>query len=219
MTVSTRRMLGAIAGLLIIAASAQSAALANNARAWIVVAIVVLSVVGADALAADRQLMPTRPVVPLTLAATAFATYLCVPETDQFRGVFVVIALAVAADVLLDDGLSEAAIGLVAALVLWAGIDGGVNRQSAFVGALFAWWPVLLVPLLVWVRRGRARPHEPACWAVTLIAAIAACAVARTGGLSDDVGPALLSVLVAVALTGSLGFLLIALGDAYHRPS
>ena len=214
--VSTRRMLGAIAGLLIVAACTKSAALGNDARVWIIVATIVVSVAGADALALDRQLMPTRPIVPLTLAATALATYACVPETDQFRGVFVVVGLAIAADLLVSREPDDLSVAPVAALVLWAGVEGGVNRQSAFVGAFFAWWPVFLLPLVVLVRPLVKIAREEFAWAITAVGACAALVVARTGGTNDDLGPAL--VAVAAGATASFAVALVIASYATRVP-
>jgi hypothetical protein len=90
--------------------------------------------------------------------------------------------------------------------VLWSGLYGATGRESAIVGALFAFWPLVLV-VLVCHRPGRPQPRPVVRWAVGLIGGIAAVAVARTGALEPTIGPAL--VAVAIALPASLAVALL----------
>ena len=91
-------------------------------------------------------------------------------------------------------------------IVLWSGLYGATGRESAIVGALFAFWPLVLV-VIVCHWPGRAQPRPMTRWIIGLIGGIAAVAVARTGALEPTIGPALLAV--AIALPASLAVALV----------
>jgi hypothetical protein len=148
-----------------------------------------------------------RPgAVPGLALAAATATYLCVPETDQFKGV---------ALLMIGVGLVEFAsrevlpLGWHAALfavVLWAGLFGATGRASAVVGAVFAGW-VLVLPAATAVDG-----HEPTRRCAGLVAGvaiIAALLVARTGALADHVRPALTWSLAAAGISTVTAWLLL----------
>ena len=77
---------------------------------------------------------------------------------------------------------------------------GATGRQSALVGALFAWWAVALVPL---VHAVRPLPSKGAAVAVAAIGAVAVAVMARTGGIASTGGVAwLVAAAVAVVSFG-----------------
>jgi hypothetical protein len=198
---STRWLLGAVTGLLVVAVAWDESGLGLWSRAWAAVITVVLAVVIADVLPAARNLAPTRTILPLTLGAAALAAYAAVPETDPFRGVVVVVGLAVAIDVVARVPLPLSGIGLASALVLWAGVDGSAGRQSALVAALFASWTLLLLPLTAALRSRTRDVAEPVRWLVSAIGAAAALIVARTGGLEPTAGRAIVAAAIAAPVS------------------
>jgi hypothetical protein len=198
---ATRALLGAVAGLLVVAVVWEQSGLGLASRAWATAGTVVVAVVVAEALPRTRLLAPTRGVTPLLIGAVALAAYAAVPETDQFRGVAVVVGLAVTVDVVAPTPLGDASIGLAATLVLWAGVEGAAGRQSALVVALFSFWPVLLLALTAALRPGTASVGEPVRWAVAAVGAAAAVIVARNGGLEPTGGPAVLAIAIAAPVS------------------
>ncbi|MFM7253429.1 MAG: hypothetical protein ACKO27_10245 [Ilumatobacteraceae bacterium] len=138
---------------------------------------------------------------PLLLGCTLFAVYCCVPETSHLPWV----ALAVAALAALEyggHGLMPWWTASVAVLVAWGGWHGGHYRSSALVGAVFAWWPWVLVWIVHLVARaagGRASVRAGAVTAATGM--VAAIVVARTGALARTLSPAVIAVVVAVVAT------------------
>ena len=204
---SWRIVAGTIVGLvgawLVLRESWTASSLGEASRTWAVVAVVAMALVLTWALPSLRRLLPRPGDVPLTLAGVLLAVFLCVPETDQILRVAVVVTVVVIAEGVSRHALPILLLGAVTAYVMWAGIFGATGRQSALVGALFAWWPVLILPLLslrmprladtgTWVRGG-----------IVAIGGLAAVGVARTGALQPTMPPALIAV--AVALPVSLG--------------
>ena len=144
--------------------------------------------------------------VPALLGVTAIAIYGCVPETNNQMPVIGVMLASLFVIELIARWPSGLLVHAVAAgIVLWAGLYGATGRDSAIVGALFAFWPLVLV-VIVCHRPGRPKPSPMTRWIIALIGGIAAVAVARTGALEPTIGPAL--VAVAIALPASLGLAL-----------
>lgn len=196
-----RLALGAVAGILVVAWCRDEAGLDDESRSWAVVGIVAVSMGVALVLPAARRLLPSRGILALSIAATALAMYACVPETDQFRSVALVVGGLIVAAMLLGRWLPLVGYGGVALVVMWAGTYGTAGRQSALVGALFAWWPVLFVPLVAALRPAVTAATEPWRWAIAAVGVIAAGGVARTGALEPTAGPAWTAVAVAVAVS------------------
>jgi hypothetical protein len=139
--------------------------------------------------------------VPALLGLAAIAIYGCVPETDQMPTIAVLLAGLALVELITRTPSAPVVHAMAFALVLWSGLYGATGRESAIVGALFAFWPLVLV-LLVCHRPGRAQPRPIIRWVIGMIGGIAAVAVARTGALEPTIGPAL--VAVAIALPTSL---------------
>lgn len=134
----------------------------------------------------------------LLLLAVFTATYLCVPETDQYRVALVVPVALLIIEVVARRQLPIEFYGVVGAVIAWASMLGAVERTTAYVGALFAWWAVMLLALVDAVVPIR---HWLATWLVGAVAAVSVVAVARTGGISDDLSYALVTVVVAIPVS------------------
>ena len=90
---------------------------------------------------------------------------------------------------------------------MWSGMFGATGRDSALVGTLFAFWPLVLVAAvsarsLHTSTAGSDAPHGsiPAI-AAAVVGSLAAIAVARTGALRPTIDPALRAVAVAVPVS------------------
>ena len=140
--------------------------------------------------------------VPALLGLSAIAIYGCVPETsDQMPAVGVMLAALFLIELVARQPSAPLVHAVAIGIVLWSGLYGATGRESAIVGAFFAFWPLVLV-LIMCHRPGRAQPVPVVRWIIGLIGGIGAVAVARTGALQPTIGPALLAV--AIALPASL---------------
>jgi hypothetical protein len=139
--------------------------------------------------------------VPALLGLAAIAIYGCVPETGQMRAIGVMLAALFVIELIARRPSGLLVHAVAAGIVLWSSLYGATGRASAIVGALFAFWPlVLVVTVCHWPRRAQPRPIIR--WTIGLIGGVAAVTVARTGALEPTVRPALLAV--AIALPASL---------------
>jgi hypothetical protein len=200
-----RLVVGLVGGLLVVASSWQASFPARD-RWWAAVGTVLLALALAEALPVAQRLLPRPGALPLAIAAAAVATYGCVPETDQLVPVGICVGGVALVELASLHRLPIVWHASVAGLVLWAGIYGATGRQSALVGALFAFWPVLIVPVVAALRPSVRRTREPARWLIAVIGAGAAVAVARTGALQPTIGPALVAAAVwgGVSLAAAL---------------
>lgn len=194
---SRRRALGAGIGLAVVVAAYSPSGLGDSGRLWAAWATILIAVLLSDLLLDVRRLLPAPGVAPLTILAALLAIYLSVPETDQVPVVAVLPVGLVAAELVGRRQLGVEWYAVAAAAVGWAGMFGASGRQSALVGALFAWWAVALLPLVAAIRPSLSRP---AGVVVALIAAIAVVVMARTGGIATVAVAAWLSAaLIATA--------------------
>ena len=139
--------------------------------------------------------------IPALLGLTAIAIYGCVPETsNQMPAIGVMLASLFLIELVAREPSAPIVHAVAAAIVLWSGLYGATGRESAIVGALFAFWPLVLV-VIVCHWPGRDLPRPVTRWVIGLIGGIAAVAVARTGALEPTVGPALLAVAIALPLS------------------
>lgn len=157
---------------------------------------------------------------PAYLAMTAIATYACVPETDQMRAIGLMVLslgiIEIITSVPSGPAVQVTAIGIVA----WSGLYGATGRDSAIVGALFAFWPlVMVVGADLWLRRRKLAPaRRTQRLLIGLVGGGAAIAVARTGALDPTIGPALLAVAVAAPISIGIGALVVRPTDRTARP-
>ena len=198
------RAWGLVAGLTIVAVVWWHTGSSSSGRAWAAIASVVVAVLVAEALPVARRLLPTPGVLPFVIATSAAAIYGCVPETsNQMPLIGALVTMLMVVEVLYCRQVHIGFHGLVAAMVLWSGIYGATWRQSALIGALFAMWPIVIVPLVWLVMRRLDRVAEPVRWVIAGLGSAAAVAVARTGALQHTGVPA----VVAVAVWGGVSLL------------
>lgn len=195
---SRQRAIGAGLALLVVALTYRVNGFDDLARWWAAGTAILLGVVLADALGEVRSLLPTPGLAPLAVVAALTAIAGCVPETDQLAIAAVIPSVVVLLEVVLRSQVGLEWYAVAAASVAWAGLFGATGRTSALAGALFAWWPVVLVPL---VHRLRPIAGQRRAIAVGAIGAVAAVVMARTGGIADSGTTAGLVALAAAAVS------------------
>lgn len=195
-----RTAIAAGIGVLVVVLSFEVSALGDGARRWAALAAVALAVAVGRSLSVLRRTLDRPGLAPLPVGATLLAVTLCVPETGAvYFGSF-----AVGAVVLVEVGTRAQVdvvwYGVVAGLVGWVGLGGAAGRPSALVGALVAWWAVVVLAVVDrWVPLRTPR----AALAVALTGAVTVAVMARTAGTADSGWAAL---AIAALLTGvSLG--------------
>jgi hypothetical protein len=155
--------------------------------------------------------------VPALLGLTAIAIYGCVPETsNQMPAIGVMLAVLFSVELVTRRPAAPVWHLGAAALVLWAGLYGAAGRESAIVGALFAFWPLVLV-VLVCHLPGRSRPRPVVRWTIGLIGGVAAVAVARTGALEPTIEPALVAVAMAMPMSLAVALVVVAISPRARR--
>lgn len=197
------RIVGVGGGLLIVSLVYAPAGFGDVERVWAAAATMLLGLVLGEALTDFRSQVRTPGAVPAGLLAALLAMYLCVPETDQFV-VAAMIPLALLAMELVRRGQFGVECYAVAALsVAWAGMLGTTGRQSALVGALFAWWSFLL-PWMI--SRAMGVRSGSSTIVLTMVGAVAAVLFARTGGISDSGATAALVAAALAVVTVAIGW-------------
>lgn len=195
------------------ASSWRASNLGTSPNWWAAIGTIVVAVAVAECLPIAQRLMPAPGAVPGALTATTAAVYGCVPETDQIPPIGVFVVGLVFVEVVTRRRLRLSWHAGAALLVLWAGIYGATGRPSALVGALFAWWPVVIVPLAAAVFASLAvARREPTRWLVAAVGSVAALAVARTGALQPTIAPALIATAIAAAASCAAVLALVAVG-------
>ena len=198
---SARQALGAGVGLAVVVTTYAASGYGEGSRWWAAALTILLAIALVDLLADVRRLLPVPGVAPLTLLAALVGMYLCVPETDQMAVAAILPVLVVVLEVFGRRQLPVEWYAVAAASVLWAGMFGATGRQSALVGALFAWWAVALVPLVHAVRPIRS---VMAGVVVAALGAVAVAVVARTGGIADSGTAAVVAAAIAAAVSFGL---------------
>ena len=127
--------------------------------------------------------------------AVLLAMYLCVPETNQFAMAALIPMAVFLVELVRREQLGVEWYALAAASVAWAGMFGSSGRQSALIGALFSWWPILLPWLIGRLMGARQRTTVIASM---VVGALAAVVFARTGGISAS-GVTAAVVVAAIA--------------------
>ena len=175
---------------------------------WVVPMVVATTWLLVGAVPAAHAALPPGLLLGLVLGSTA-VMYACVPETDHFGWIAIAPATLAAIELQRGRRVSSSWIIGVAHLVWWAGIYGATGRESAFVGAWFAWWPTLVVAVMSpWV----ARIRSPRWLTATVLVAplvVATGVVARTGAVEPTVEPALAAVGVAAPASAAVAALLL----------
>ncbi len=99
-------------------------------------------------------------------------------------------------------------VAVAAALVVWAAAAGSGGRPAAFVSAAGAIAGIAVLTL-AWGSRPSPPLRSREAAVLIAIAAAMAIVVARTGGIADDVGPAI-AMAGAVIAVGSAALWLVA---------
>lgn len=135
------------------------------------------------------------------VAAGAVPVYGAVPDTEQIT--VVAAALAVAALVILVWPTAAVpgafTVAVAAALVVWAAAAGSGGRPAAFVSAAGA-LAGLAVVTLVRGTRGPIGVWSAPGVALIVITGGISLMVARTGGIADDVAPAIVMAAAVIAV-------------------
>ena len=191
-------------GALAVVLSFDASALGDGARRWAALAAVALAVAVGRSLPPLRHTMRAPGLAPLPVAGALVAVGLCVPETGAVYLAAAAIAAVVALELVTRRHADLVLYGVAAGLIGWVGLSGASGRLSALVGALFAWWAVLLLPLVELLV-----PVRTTVGAVVVagFGVIAVVARARTGGVADSGRAALVAaaVVAIVSLAAALG--------------
>ena len=198
------RIVGAGGGFLIVALVYAPAGFGDVERVWAAAATMLLGLVLGAALTDMRSRVGTPGAVPAGLLAALLAMYLCVPETDQFVVAAMIPVALLAMELVRREQFGIEWYALAAFTVAWAGMFGATGRQSALVGALFAWWPILL-PWMI--SRSMGAFSRSFTIVLTLVGAVAAMLFARTGGISDSGATAALVAAALAVVTVAIGWL------------
>jgi hypothetical protein len=204
--------LGAGVAAAVLAVEYDHAGLEEIGVWWVAPATLVVGAAVGATLPALRRMVAIAGAAPMAIVSALVATFLCVPETDQFRFAVVIPVGVLVVEVLLRRQIGVHWYGLAAASIAWAGLYGGTERNSAVIGALFAWWAVLLAPLVALVRPVAV----PAV--ATLVAAVgsvAAVVMARTGGISDSGEFAIVAAVVIGVVSYALGLVIARSGPGW----
>jgi hypothetical protein len=180
---ASRYAIGAAIGLAVIATTYSAAGYGQNGYQWVAPVTLAIAIALVDVLAHVRRLLPFPGVAPATLLAVMIGMYLCVPETGQIRVAVIFPLLVIALEVFGRRQVGLEWYAVAATAVFWAGMFGTAERPSALVGALFAWWAILLVGAINLLRPIRS---SFATAVVVLIGTAAAWGMARIGGLGSD---------------------------------
>ncbi|HEY4331573.1 MAG TPA: hypothetical protein VGM78_03345 [Ilumatobacteraceae bacterium] len=214
-----RAACGLIAGIVVVAASWDASDLGESHRRWAVVATIAVAVAVGVALPRARELMPAPGMMPFVIGTSLVAIYGCVPETGQIPEMAVVVVVVTLIEVASRSSLAIGWHGATAALVMWAGLYGATGQQRAIVGALFAFWPVVIVPLVTMLRPSLAEARQIVRWTVAGIASVAAVIVARTGALQPRLRPAVVSVLQLAGISAALAIAVAIVGPRVVKAS
>ncbi len=186
-------------GVLVVVLSYDASSLGDGVRRAAAVAAIATAVAVGRALPTLRRTLPAPGLAPLPMAAALVAIAGCVPETGPVYLAALVVGVVVAIELATRRQADIVWYAIAAGLVGWVGLWGATGRPSALVGALFAWWAVLLLPLVDLLVGVRTTLGAVLVAAVGLVAVVL---VARTGGVADSGAPALAAAALVAA--GSL---------------
>jgi len=199
----TIALYASVAALLLAAADLPN----DPSTALRVAAVVMMAAAGVVAWRASGVV--GADVVLVMVAVGAAAVYGAVPDTEQIT--VVAVALLTAAGAVVVSGFAgrigaqawcgRATVAVAAALVTWAAAAGAGGRPAAFVsvgGALAVLVVVSLTPAAAGVRW-----WSPAGVVLVGVHAAVAVGVARTGGVAEDVAPAVVMAAVGCVVGGA----------------
>lgn len=191
------RALALLVGVLIVLGCWRTSHLNERDHLWAVVVTIVAALGLNEIVPFTWRLLAKPGVLSIVIATSAAAVFFCVPETSEQMGdIGLVIAVGCGVEWYRRRQLPVWWHLITVALVLWGGVYGAYGRQSALVGAFFAQWPVVIVPVVAALLPTLRRAPEPVRWLVAAFGAAAAIVVARTGALHYTVKPAIIAVIV-----------------------
>lgn len=210
-----RRAAAAGIGLAIVVTTYGASGYGDGDRYWAAGATVLLAVVLADALVELRALVRIPGLAPLTILAALVAAAACVPETDQMAVAALLPFVVLALELVQRRQVGIEWYAVAAASVAWAAMFGATGRQSALAGALFAWWAVLLPVAVHMVRPIRSAVQA---WIIASLGAVAAVAMARTGGIADTWSAVIVSAVVAAGVSFAVAYAVVTMGLGATNP-
>lgn len=157
----------------------------HRAGPWATITVLIAGTVGGGALVGARRRLRRPGELALLQCCVAGAVYGCVPETDQLKGVGLLVLGVLLVELVAQERLPLGWHAAVTATTFWAAVFGASGRGSAVVGAAFAWWPFVLVAMF---------PRRETLASGAGVAA--AWLVARTGAIQPSTPPAWWAVLL-----------------------
>jgi hypothetical protein len=171
--------------------------------------VAVIAVALTVALPIDQRSLPPGWGPGLLLGVWAII-YACVPETDPIVNLVVIpVALGIV-ELWANRRVGWGWLYAMAGLIMLTGIYGATGRESALVGALFSWWPVIALACL---DRYLPRLREPRVISLCLVIialASAPAVVSRSGALEPTIDAALRQVAIAAPVSALATALLVA---------
>lgn len=154
----------------------------------------------------------------LMVIAGLAVVYVCVPETDHIVGVACALAAAAIADLLLRRTAPTTTWAVGWSTVVWAAAYGASGLSRALIGGLYAVSPLFAVAIASAARRGRNKESyggstRGVIWMIWFVSSVV---VARTGGISDSVVTAAVSVMVAVPVSSFLTMIVGSMTERYR---
>ncbi|MEO6125491.1 MAG: hypothetical protein ABIR32_17475 [Ilumatobacteraceae bacterium] len=224
MTRAAHRLWRSAAGLLIGSAVAwqswDASSLGEPSRRWAVIALLIVSVVGADLLPDNLVALPIAGHLTAVLIIALAAMYGCVPETDHFSVIALVLFTGLVIEMTTRRTMPLVWFAAAGGLVLWAGVYGATGRERALVGALFALWPPVLLGLVVRLASPVRVSSRLVCVAIVAVGGVATLVVSRTGALHNGIRPALESAAIAAVASAIVAVVLVRFTPLEHaQPS
>lgn len=202
--------------LVALAVNEDRAELQDDHLRWVWPAAVLVGALSGWAMPRLRAMVGFPGVAPMAVLSALVATYLCVPETDQFPAAAVLPVGLLLIEVVLGRQVHLVLYAVAAAPIAWAGMFGANGRPSAFVGALFAWWAIAMAPLVAVVQR---MATDVIATVVAGIGSVAAIVAARTGGIAETGRGSVLAVGVVALVSGAAGLAVAHFGPAGQEPA
>ena len=189
---------------------------------WVLPFVALIAVALTFAIPVEQQVLPSG-WVPALLIGVAAINYACVPETDPIRHLVIFPVLLAIVELWTDRRLPWGLLYATAGLLMLAGVYGATGRESALVGALFSWWPMVALP---WFARRLPTLRSPRVVSLALVIvplAGAPAVVSRSGALEPTIGQALREVAVAaplsIAVAAIVALVLQRRGDRVAQPA
>lgn len=202
--------------VLAIATAWNASILSNRSARWVLVATPITCLLVAWAFPILRQSIRQPGVVPMALASSMAAVYGCVPETDQIPPIALCVAIVLLIELITWRPLPTSWFAGVATIMLIGGLYGATGRQSALIGALFAAWTLVFLPIVELIQPRVRGASETVRWFIAGIGSIGSIVVARTGALQDTARPAIYAVALTMVVTITVSIIII---EAWSRLS